>query len=266
MLGRYAHRYGQMTIWEQDTQPVGILEKSGPMRDLATATFGRAHVSCVIKPREIKWGRHYDDPAAIMQFRMRAISPENCKLSDFELDMRFSPTTLSSVSNNQEAIMDSSNAEQLRPPPHHEIYLLELPAPTHVPESPHCNQWAFSSHSIPNPLTGQLTTARWVLRSRIDQGIMDGRLLHAGVALRHHTVPFQVTCQVRGRIAKPGGVRLRFSDEHHTPRVWQIVPESCLDNLQPSINDLERHVSQLNVPAGTRTYFQDVAKMIRKLT
>ncbi|KAK5094838.1 hypothetical protein LTS08_008456 [Lithohypha guttulata] len=180
-----------------------------------------------------------------MRFRMQAISPQDCQLSDFELKLSFSARLENSEDDTPDIAAQGSMSDlQLNDQP--EVYLVELPAPSCVPTGPELEFWKFRSDSAADEQTGYLYAARWIWETYAEQRRLEGIRMHGGVALRHPGRPFSLECQVKGKVSKPGGIRLKFSNEHHCPRVWQVVPEICQDDLQRHIAALEDEMIRLN--------------------
>lgn len=186
-----------------------------------------------------------------MRFRMQAISPQDCQLSDFELKLSFSAQLKNSENNIPDIAAQGSMSDlQLNDQP--EVYLVELPAPSCVPTGPELEFWKFRSDSAADEQTGHLYAARWIWETYAEPRRLEGKLMHGGVALHHPGRPFSMKCQVKGKASKPGGVRLKFSNEHHCPRVWQVVPKICEDDLQHQIFALEAEMVELNTTGVVR--------------
>ncbi|KAK6378664.1 hypothetical protein LTR64_002054 [Lithohypha guttulata] len=182
---------------------------------------------------------------------MQAISPDDCQLSDFELKLSFSAQLENSENDTSDiAAQESMSDLQLNAQP--EVYLVELPAPSCVPTGSELEFWKFRSDSAADEQTGHLCAARWIWETYAEQRRLEGRLMHGGVALHHPGRPFSMTCQVKGKATKPGGIRLKFSNKHHSPRVWQVVPEICEDDLRRHIDALEAEMIRLNTTGVLR--------------
>ena len=184
-----------------------------------------------------------------MRLRMQATGPEDCKLSDFELDLRFSvlPRDLEAQTAASTTPMNTVDTENQA-----EVCLIELPAPSYVLDSLMMKRWSFRSISIADEHSGRSHAARWIWETGVQHRTLESKTLHGGVALRHPGEAFLVTCQVKGKIVKPGGIRLKFSNEHHDPRTWKLVPVRCEEDLQCHIDNLESEIVRLNTPGRNR--------------
>lgn len=254
MLGRHRHRHQELNSRHNvDSQPL-TLHQTTAMSDIAIASFGTARISCWTRPEDRKWGIHHQQNAAVMRFRMKAAGPDDCKLSDFELDLEFS------VLPGDQGIMDAECTTQggsatVIADNQAEVCLIELPAPSCVPVPPTIDCWSFRSDSIADEQNGRSRTARWIWETSGEHRMLEGRILHGGIALRHPGKPFLVTCHVKGKVSKPGGFKLKFSSRHHVPRLWQIVPMCCEEDLQCHINRLEEEMVRLNTTGIMRNCF-----------
>lgn len=239
-LGRYRSRYGELrTIDTNDT-------------DSATACFGKAMVSCWTCEKDRQWGtfgRHHQR-AAVLHFQMQALpGSDDCTISHFELDLSFSSVTegrgISVPTRYRGGSFGQHNYQA-------EICLIGPPAPICVsPNTTLSTQqtcyWKFWSRRVSDGVTGQAFAARWTWEAN-DSRELEGRILHGGVAVRHPGSPFLVTCHVKGRVAKPNGIKLKFSDRHHEPRPWKLCPDICDQDLQDHIDKLDANIQQLNKP------------------
>lgn len=243
-LGRYRSRYGELrTIGTNDT-------------DLATARFGAATVSCWTCEKDRQWGtfgRHSQN-AAVMHFQMQALpGTDDCQLSHFELDLSFSSVmegrcipALTRCEGGAGGQHDGQAEVCLIGPPAPKCFSHDAPLGTHQNSC-----WKFWSSRISDDATGQPLAARWMWEAKDNQELK-GRILHGGVAIRHPGSPFLVTCHVRGRVTKPNGIKLKFSDKHHVPRPWTVRPDVCDQDLQDHIDKLDANIQRLNKPEMTR--------------
>lgn len=249
-LGRYRSQYHEVEQSTGETAQAIVIGAGNRLSDLAIARFGKARVSCWTSAKDRQWGRYGPEPrrGAVMHFKMQAIGPEECRLNSFELDLVFSkdsPDHPSSVNTPREGLSAASDAE--------DVYLIEFPAPVCVygsyaqntMHSAEHRYWKFSSSLISHGESGSPSTARWAWEADNCQELQ-GRILHGGVALDHPGQPFRLTCHVRGRVSKPGGIKLKFSDRHHEPRSWNVVPQSSNTDLDASIDQLEATMKRLN--------------------
>ena len=275
MLGRYRQRYPELNNRTLDADQAGVVDGNCDIQDLAKAPFGKANVSCWTEPQDRKWGIHNDRDAAILRLRMHASGPEDCKMCHFEIDMTFSAM-------NDGDATDELSTNGMRPscPNEADVRLIKLPAPLFV-KGPFENDasldhgqlggcqklsrkacycckgqstpllvryWKFRSESVNSDGNGQALSARWVWEADGGHRQIQGRLLHGGVALRHSGTSFLIRCHVRGKVSKPGGLRLKFSNEHHKPRVWRVMPESSQEDIRQLIDRLEAEMIEMNSP------------------
>ena len=282
-LGRHAQEYGDLRASPKQTClpcPSATVIDSQSMVDLAIAEFGRAKVSCWTTSRDRLWGRHgvQGKPAAVMHFRMQAQGPDDCRLSDFELDLDFP------VPGSQD-INDTTNKPQhydcaTRLGHKLDVCLIDHPAPScvegtasaeaaNLPEGANLQvgtsfaesgappilppqvvrrsrTWKLRSSAISDKESGLPRTARWTLEANQDSHHVQSRTFHGGIAICHPGQPFEMTCQVRGKVTKPGGLRFKFSNEHHKPRVWRIVPQTSDEDIKQHIDQLEAEMVERN--------------------
>lgn len=276
-LGRYPQRYAEFdeNIWPPG-QPCEINETT-TITDLSLAQFGTARVSCWTEPQDRRWGKHGSDSEdiVIMKVGMQAQSPEECSLSCFTLDLSFSPIT-ETITTLNPSIQHHSPEEDCKSA---SVCLIGFPAPkclqsqtaherTNVQHNEQLSnsldgvtanqqrahsqtlpsrKWRFQSRLIPNEIDGKPSTARWIWELKHEHRHFDGRILHGAVALQHSGQPFLVTCQVMGKISKPGGFRLKFGNKHNMPRRWRIVPAHSELDLQGEVKSLQDYICGLNL-------------------
>ncbi|KAJ9652088.1 hypothetical protein H2198_008674 [Neophaeococcomyces mojaviensis] len=176
-----------------------------------------------------------------MQFHMEANpGSKDGILSVFELDLNFSTITPQPAKSIPRSLagdqreMEASAAE---------VCLIGAPAPRCVAHA--ARTWMFWSSRLSDGDTGEAMAARWIWESNTDHELK-GRVLHGGVALYHPGEPFRVNCHVKGKVLKPGGIILKFSNQHHQPRSWILVPKQCDENLQEYIEQLQANMERLN--------------------
>lgn len=228
-IGRYRSQYGPLrNVGSNDT-------------DLASARFGRARVRCWTCPSNRKWGTLDQRQAAVMLFHIEADPGcHNGVLRHFELELKFSslaPITHSSDTTSGRGIagLEGRDDEQV------DVCLIGPPSPRSVGHT--TKEWIFWSNRLSDEETGQALAARWTWESKWAHELK-GRILHGGVALHHPGRPFQVTCQVRGKVAQSRNIILKFSDRHHEPRSWRLVPQLCERDLQQDIGLLEERMKE----------------------
>lgn len=235
-LGRFTSRYDRLRrIGQNET-------------DLAVATFGKAKVSCWTCPDNRHWGTHGPDQrrAAVMRFNIEADpGPLEGILSYFELDLQFAEATIASQSSEQALSVDTSGMEEACA----SVSLIGAPAPRSVAHS--ARTWSFWSIRLSDDDSGEAVAARWGWHSDSCHELR-GRVLHGGVAFYHPGEPFRIDCHVRGRVSKPNGIILKFSNRHHQPRSWILAPLECQEDLQHHIEQLHRQTENLNVPTSSQ--------------
>lgn len=223
--------------------------------DLATACFGNARVSCWTCEEDRQWGifGRYHQRAAVMHFQMQALPGSNdCKISDFELDLSFSPVTEGRGIPAPTQHQTSSSGQH---GDHAEICLIGAPAPRSLSHNASLGTqqtccWKFWSSRVSDNVTGRAFAARWMWEAK-DGRELEGRILHGGVAVRHPGSPFLVTCHVRGRVAKSNGIKIKFRDDHHEPHSWELRPDVCDQDLHDHIDNLDANIQRLNKPRTT---------------
>jgi len=242
-LGRYRLQYDQISrISAKPHEIPGIGEDD---TDMAMAGFDKARVSCWTCAKDRQWGIHGPGRrhAAVMQFQIQADpGSEGCILREFKIDLAFSPVNNCGTGSYARSIPDASTELSEA---NAEVKLIGRPAPSRV--SPETGTWRFWSDRIPDTSSGQALTARWVWESNDDQNLK-GRVLYGALAIHHPGKPFEVRCHVRGRIATPGWLRLKFSDREHEPRTWKLRPQKGKEDLKARIDQLEEQMMMRNRP------------------
>jgi len=199
-----------------------------------------------------------------MKFHMEANpGSEEGVLSNFELDLKFTAAAQRPSKSRSQA-SPGAPLEVLSDDP--EVCLIGAPAPRYITHT--ARVWRFWSNRLSDDDSGVAMAARWIWESNASQELK-GRVLHCGVALHHLGEPFRVTCQVRGKVSKPGGIILKFSNQHHEPRSWLLVPQACDENLQGYIEKLQVSMEKLNSPiylcdreSEQQLFLSDFAKLL----
>lgn len=207
---------------------------------------------------------------------MQALGPDDCRLSSFELDLDF-PGVTEKIVNSGDTVQDPASAKGNDCTA--DVCLIDFPAPSCVegttlaqarettsnvgslvnnasPENETGNRghpvprrrkaWKLHSSLISDRDSGRPRMARRTWEAYYDIRHVPGRIFHGGIAITHPEQPFEVTCHVRGKVSKPGGFRLKFSSQHHNPRIWRVSPQVSGEDLQHYINQLEEDMIRLN--------------------
>lgn len=251
--GRYASRYSEFDNAILSAHVPGTIGSRTPLTDLALANFGQAQVCCWTRPKDRRWGTHglEKEEAAVMHFGMGVQGPEDCKVRAFELDLMLSSVG-GQLGSSDDTPMDLEGEQN-------QVCLIELPAPsmfegaspaTHNAPRETCRSWRFCSNPIADQNSGQHSIARWLWEAYDEVHQVQGRVLYGGIALQHLGCPFLVSCHVKGKISKPNGIRLKFSNDHHQPRPWRLVPTPSTLDLQDQIDQLQQEIYRLNMAAN----------------
>lgn len=236
-IGRYRAQYGQQlrNVGSNDT-------------DLATARFGKARVSCWTCPSNRKWGTRDQRHAAVMLFHIEADpGGQSGILRHFELELKFS-TLKPTIPGPEQPPEISTESLEDRGDEQVDVCLIGPPSPRSVSHT--TKEWIFWSIRLSDEETGQALAARWTWESSVAHELK-GRVLHGGLALHHPGQPFRVTCHVRGKVTQSPNIILKFSDRHHEPRSWKLVPQRCDRDLQQDIDLLEEQMKELNSSAAS---------------
>ena len=285
-LGRYTNRYGELDDSHRRRGQPGLVESTSPLQDLAKAAFGKARVRCWTTPRDRKWGRHDEHDAGVLYLKMRATGPADCRLCSFDLDLTF----CNDPQKGDVTFRPQADTEESVTTVRHDVCLIDLPAPSFVRGqvesdrdageveahayqkatrgdrhrskkqklAPTTRYWKFRSEPTEGDCDGRVFTARWMWETEVGHQYHSDKLLHGGVAVRHSGNPFNVSCQVKGKVTKPGGFRLKFSNWHHKPERWQVVPTSCQEDIRYLVDKLEADMIQMNTTGVIRKHASSV--------
>ena len=279
--GRYSDRYDELNR----TSSRLALDASIPNVDIADAKIGKIRVNCWVSPKGRRWGKYTLEKnvhdAGVLRFQITLDQPPGHKLSHFELELMFSDSIAPqrvAPGRPSQAVTSAGVSLLQRPSP---AYIEGLPMNNNITSEARFNPqaqvggtggsaievtrtssrqvprcWVFRSVPSKNLLLAggesTMSAAKWVWEANPYNPQVETRgTLHGGVAVRHERKAFLVSCNVRGK-AFSSGFRFWFGTKKNEPRLWQMEPRTCDEDITAQVDRLEAEMEALNRAVAAR--------------